>query len=185
MRGSSAFHRRELGHPEVTDSGLLSLCHAYNFDLRTARQQGFTPYDATIGTVLGQISSNIAGRLTNLDVGHMDVLHQLSKIMVSPRKSAKLALHVVTTAGIPEKRIPCGRQALELRPVAERHHILQLFCWLMSSTSERIRSAWLANAMRYSDLVRDFEDAPRWYVDLVAEFNRGNSGVRSNTRRPI
>ena len=167
-----AFHRRELGHPAVTDPGPLCLCHACGFDLRNADRLPFAPYEASIGITLEQVAVHAAGQSSALNVGHTDVLHQLCKVMVSPRKSVNLASFIVEAICAPEEHVPRGRHAFELRPIIERRHIIQLSAWLLAEPRVRLHAAWLAKAMRYSDLVRDFAGIPKWYSDLVDPFNQ-------------
>ncbi len=167
-----AFHRRELGHPAITDAGPLSLCHACGFDLRFASRQAFTTYESSICTMQEQIASYVEGRPSCLDISRMDVMHQLCKIMVSPRKSAKLALYVVGTIDAPRRHVLLGRQALELRPNADRHHVIQLAAWLLADEGARLNDAWKAKAMRFSDLLRDFKDAPCWFLTATDAMNR-------------
>ncbi|PPU93324.1 TniQ family protein [Xanthomonas oryzae pv. oryzae] len=169
------YHRRELGRPNVTEPGLLCLCHACNFDLRKAERVGFLPYEASIGTELTEIAAHVAGRTTDLSIGHMDVLHQLCKVMVSLRKSAQLGAFTAHAIGAPDLAVPRGRQAFESRPIQERDHIIQLATWLLAAPQVRLDEAWRAKAVRYSDLVRDFPEASQWYLATVDTFNRGRT----------
>lgn len=166
------YHRRELGRPNVTESGLLCLCHACNFDLRRAERVAFLPYEASIGAELATMAAHVAGKTTDLSIDHMDVLHQLCKVMVSLRKSANLAAFVALAAGAPSLAVPRGCQAFESRPVQERDHIIQLAAWLLAAPQARLSEAWRAETVRYSDLVRDFPQVPRWYRAIVDPLNR-------------
>ncbi|WDM74794.1 TniQ family protein [Xanthomonas sp. NCPPB 1638] len=166
------FHRRELGRPDVTDSGPLCLCHACNCDLRDAGHRAFFPYDASIITVFARLADYVSGTDSDLDIGYTDVLHQLCKVMVSTRKSSNLAVFVAEAIGTENLAVPRGRCAFELRPVEHRAHIIQLAAWLLADPKVRIPAAWLAKAVRYSHLLKDFRSAPAWYCSLVKPLNK-------------
>lgn len=165
------FHRRELGRPEVTDSGPLCLCHACDFDLRNAQCMPFVPYEASITTELATLADYVAGLGGILNIGHMDVLHQLCKVMIGTRKSSNLTAFVRETIGSEDYAVSHGRRAFESRPIEERSHIIQLGVWLLANFQERIPAAWQAKAVRYSRLVKDFPSAPTWYCSIVRPLN--------------
>jgi hypothetical protein len=167
-----AYHRRELGRPKVTETGLLCLCHACDFDLRQANVAPYIPYDTSIQHMLGEIAVHIAGQNTDINLGHLDALHQFCKVMVSRRTSAHLAAHVAEALGILDLRITRGRQAFELRPIHERHHIIQLSAWLLADPHKRLTDAWQAKAIRCNYLTRDFKCMPPWYAALTDSFRR-------------
>lgn len=167
-----AYHRRELGRPTITDTGVLCLCHACDFDLRTASFLPFVAYEPSIQDMLEKIAVHTTGQNTDINLGHLDVLHQFCKVMVSSRKTAHLASYVAKVLGVFDRPITRGRQAFELRPVDERHHIIQLSAWLLANPHTRLAGALQAKAIRYNHLTRDFKNMPRWYVALTNTFRR-------------
>lgn len=167
------YHRRELGRPAITEAGPLCICAACGFDLRKTEALPFRPYNSDIGNVLDQVALHVADRPATLDMTDLDVLHQLCKVMVSLRKSANLANYVSHQAtGVATRQVPRGRQAFEARSIADRSHIVHLAAWLLASPQARQPAAWRQKAMRYSDLVRDFPEAPNWYRSIIAPLNR-------------
>ena len=64
-----------------------------------------------------------------------------------------------------------GKIPIETRPILERHHIVQLIALLMVDLEPRLRDAWRAKAVRYNHLLKDFDDAPDWYRDVVEGFS--------------
>jgi hypothetical protein len=60
---------------------------------------------------------------------------------------------------------------LELRPIWERHHILQLSWWLIADLEHRLTEAWKTKAVRYNLLYRDFEERPEWYDRIAEKFS--------------
>lgn len=169
-----AFHRRELGRPTVIDPGPLCRCHVCSFDFRQAASERFVPYTADIGNILNQVTAHSVGDSSSTNIGHMDVLHQICKVMVCTRSSVKLTSYVTSLIGVPDQSIPPGRYAFELRPLTERRHIIQLAAWLLAEPDDRLRAAWRAKTVRYSNLVRDFPDQPGWYLAIVSALNRRN-----------
>jgi hypothetical protein len=151
---------------------LLCLCHACDFDLRQANAAPYIPYDIVIQHMLVEIAVHIAGQNTDINPGYLDALHQFCKVMVSRRTSAHLAVHVAEALGILDLRITRGRQAFELRPIHERHHIIQLSAWLLADPHKRLTDAWQAKAIRCNYLTRDFNCMPPWYAALTDSFRR-------------
>lgn len=168
-----AFHRRELGHPKVTDAGPLCLCHVCDYDLRNAERRPFVAYETSIAIELAQLVDYVSGVSNVLSIGHTDVLHQLCKVMVGTRKPSNLAVFVANTIGVESPAIPRERRAFESRPIAHRAHIIQLATWLLADAQVRILAAWRANAVRYSYLGRDFPSQPAWYRSIIGPLNRG------------
>jgi hypothetical protein len=66
-----------------------------------------------------------------------------------------------------------GGYAFEMRKIQERHHLLQLTCWLLSDLELRLTAAWRAKAVRYNMLLKDFDDPPTYYSLIVEKFSNG------------
>ncbi|MFC0154178.1 TniQ family protein [Xanthomonas dyei] len=167
-----AFHRRELGHPKVTDPGPLCLCHACDYDLRNAERRPFVAYETSIATELAQLVDYISGKDDVFSIDHTDVLHQLCKVMVGTRKSSNLAAFVMNTIGAENLAVSHRRQTFESRPIEHRAHIIQLAIWLLADPQVRIPMAWRAKAVRYNHLVRDFPSSPAWYRAITGPLKR-------------
>lgn len=168
------YHRSELGRANITNPGPLCLCHVCGVDLRTAERVRLCRYTADVAMLLDRIAAHVAGHSSGLSIGQFDVLHQLCKVMVSLRPSANLAAFATQAIGGPSRHVTRGRQAFELRPVEDRNHIVQLATWVLANPRNRLLVAWRTGAVRYSDLVRDFQQVPQWYRAIVDSFNRSN-----------
>lgn len=168
-----AFHRRELGRPEVAVAGPLCLCHSCAFDLRRAASIGFTPYEASIDLMLTQFTLHTLGEEVDLNIGHTDVLHQLCRIMAGTLKPASLKMFVECAIDAPHIHVPGERSAFESRPIGHRSHVIQLAAWLLADPQARISAAWLSRSMRYNHLLRDFDSPPEWYRALAIPLHRG------------
>ena len=175
---SIAFHRHELGRPSVTDAGALCLCHTCKFDLRDTCLQPYTPYETSIGETVDHIGAFVASSDGIFDLGRMDVLHQLCKVMVSRRMPQKLQTYVAAQIAVPVQPISPERQSFELRPLVERHHVIQLSAWLLSDMDIRLAAACRNGAVRYNSLTREFPDPPDWYQALTDARRRPRNGVR-------
>ncbi|WP_045769806.1 TniQ family protein [Xanthomonas albilineans] len=170
-----AFHRHELGRPAVTDAGALCLCHACKFELRSASPQSYAPYEASIGKTVDSICNFVTASGDAFDLGRMDVLHQLCKVIVSRHVPRKLQAYVAAHVRVPVQPVSPERQAFELRPLVERHHVIQLSAWLLADPSERLARAWRDGAVRYSSLTREFPNPPAWYMMIVSAFRRARN----------
>ncbi len=173
-----AFHRHELGRPAVTDAGELCLCHACKFDLRGASPQPYAPYEVSIGKTVDRIGAFVTASGNAFDLGRMDVLHQLCKVMVSRRVPRKLQAYVAAHVRVPTQPVSLKRQAFELRPLTERHHVIQLSAWLLADVDARLAEAWRDGAVRYSSLTREFPNPPAWYRATVSAFRSARSELR-------
>lgn len=167
-----AFHRRELGRPEVTDPGLLCQCNVCDFDLRYAEAKSFAPYEQNIATRLTSLAAYVSGANDSIDIDHMDVLHQLCKVMTGMRGRCRLAAFVADAIGTANFDIPHGHRTFESRPVEQRAHLIQLAVWLLADPRVRLLAAWQARAVRYNYLVRDFPSSPGWYCSITDLLNR-------------
>lgn len=168
-----AFHRRELGRPEVADAGPLCLCHSCNFDLRRAARIGFTTYEASIDGLLKRLALHTAGEQVDLNIGHTDVLHQLCRIMAGTLKPATLTIFVERTINAPHIHVPGERSAFESRPIELRSHVIQLAAWILADHRSRIPAAWKTGSVRYNHFLRDFPLPPDWYTSTLGALNRG------------
>jgi hypothetical protein len=73
-----------------------------------------------------------------------------------------------------------GYATFEMRKIQERHHLLQLTCWLLSDLELRLTAAWRAKAVRYNMLLKDFDDPPTYYSLIARNFLIGEIGIERN-----
>jgi len=57
-----------------------------------------------------------------------------------------------------------------MQSIEERHHLIQLVMWLLVEPEMRLGAAWRAGAVRYNLFLKDFDDAPNWYIHIVSKF---------------
>lgn len=168
-----AFHRRELGKPQSVDSGQMNGCHACGADLRDAPTKTVEFYDNSIAVVSNSIASLVEGRPSPLDAGHMAVLHQLCRIMVSQYWSARLADYVARMLSLsPGIKAISDARWFESRTIGDRRRVIQLASWLLAEPGVRIEMAWKERAARYSDLKRDMPKLPSWFEAMLRPMNQ-------------
>ena len=168
------FQRTELGKYEVSSFPAICMCHRCGFDLRKARRVPVEAYnnDAFQWLKRAHVSADWHRPKRKPDMEHMNVLHQLCKVMISPKRPLIFQRYVAEKVQAPPLDIFLGRQIFESLPINKRFHILQLASWVIRRPQRRITNAWEAKAVRYIDLVRDFDDAPDWYLFVSKTFNR-------------
>jgi len=168
-----AVHRLDIEHPDALEAGPISYCYACGFDLRDAPKIEPISYDRDASTLLFE-----ASRMLDLDdmpgsewnLGRYAVMHQLCGIMVARYKHVHLREFVLDQVGFQDIPLTEGRVSFEMRPIDERHHLVQLAAWLLVDIELRLRAAWRARAVRYSVLLKDFIDRPDWYSQIVGRF---------------
>ncbi len=101
----------------------------------------------------------------------MDVMRHMSVLLTSRFLNLKLHNYVCNMLSAPEMSLARGRVSIETRTLVERHHLMQLIAWLMMDLQPRLRNAWLAKAVRYNHMLKDFERAPSGYLKIVDDFS--------------
>ncbi|NHZ78949.1 hypothetical protein F2P44_06615 [Massilia sp. CCM 8695] len=166
-----AAHRIDFHRFDPVENTPVSFCHQCNFDMRTASAAEPIFYDGSSFALLLAAGDRIdgdAGGEWALD--RFAVLHQLCRTMTARYKHVGLRNFVLGQIGVPDIALSQGHISFEMRPVAERHHLLLLTAWLMADLEPRLRAAWQRRAVRYSVLTKDFPERPDWYGRIVAKF---------------
>jgi len=164
-----AFHRREMGKIGQVDAGLITQCHACDFDLREAKTGVPVIYDESADLMwlpaLRMLEGESVGACYN--VGFFAVLHQLCKIMLTHYSHEHLQQFVAARIGAPEIILRPKHESFEYYSLEERHVVIQLAMWLLADPETRIMDAWRNKAVRYNVLNKDFQPRPQWYRDIV------------------
>lgn len=170
--GSSvAFHRIEQGRPDIKTADVLSLCHVCNFDLRHAKADrvGLRSDETVDRLVLLCGALELAPATIPIDSrdDHLAVLHHLCTLMYSTLKRVQLGDYVAEQIGLFEPQFARSRLPFEGRSLGDRTEILTLALWLKLDLRIRLRDAWRNRALRYNHMVKDFEEAPTWYLQAT------------------
>jgi hypothetical protein len=164
-----AVHRVDMRNPHTLESAPLSYCHSCGFDLRDAPDVVTVTYDPQAFELLLSASLPLesSGVNSEWDLGRYCVMHQLTSLMISVCKHVSLREFVLGKLGISDVPLRRGRLPIETRSITERHHVLQLTAWLLVDAEERLTAAWCSNAVRYNLLMKDFDERPGWYENIV------------------
>lgn len=169
-----AFHRLDMKHPEFVPIESLATCHQCGFNLSRTVFEPVKCYNLEIGDWIRHLSNQlttglIADKLLKLDT--FDVLHHLAMLLTSQYSTVRLYGFVCDQLNVSGIELSRGKTAFETRSLHERHHLIQLISWLMYNLEERLRLAWKSKMVRYNHLLKDFEDAPLWYLKIVEDFS--------------
>ncbi len=168
------FYRRDFGRT-IDEAGAICLCFQCQFDLRLAPQLPVPIYDDDVFRLYVEMLRALDGAAT--DAGQFDlkfhaVLHQLCKVILSNQNHDQLRQYVAKMLGVAIAPAVHGKISLEHRRVFDRYQTVCFALWLLAAPEERINAAWQAKAVRYNFLLKDFSDAPKWFVDLAEQLNR-------------
>ncbi|WP_374351880.1 TniQ family protein [Chitinimonas sp.] len=175
-----AYHRIELGHPDITSTAPLSNCWSCGFDYRQAEVEPIDRWSECTfqsWTKALRLVDHGAPSSTRFDYGKLAVLHQAAKLLLSGSANRRLAGYVAERTGQESQTTVVGRLAIESCDVAKRHWALGLAWWLVGRWPSRIRMAWQLHALRYNWLLRDFKAAPDWYQAFVVTLRCSTTGT--------
>ncbi|MDD5249052.1 MAG: TniQ family protein [Rhodocyclaceae bacterium] len=168
------FQRRELGRPKEVDGGSIAQCYACDFDFRESPVAAPVFYEES-----AQRAFDLAARRLEhhgpwckpRSVRYYNVLHHLCWMMTAHYRNARPLEFAGRQVGAPELLLSSQSRTFEMRSIAERHHMVQLGFWYLAEMKERLTAAWHDGAVTYSALLRDFEDRPKPYNEIVARFS--------------
>lgn len=168
------FYRRDFGRA-INEADTICSCYQCRFDLRNAPHEPVATYDDGAFQLYAGMLQALNGSAR--DAGQFNlqfhaVLHQLCKVMLSVGNYDQLRQYIARINGIAIAPEAHGKVPFERRGVSDRYQTVLFAMWLLADPETRIRQAWLAKAVRFNLLLRDFEDAPKWFVDLVRQLNR-------------
>lgn len=142
-----AVHRLDMTRPDAIEIGPLSCCHACGFDLRNAPAAEPISYDAQASGILLDASRafDASGNPDKeWELGRYTVMHHLCRLMTSRYKHVSLREFVLDQVGLQEISLIGGHISFEMRPIEERHHLVQLTAWLLADLEVRLTAAWRA-----------------------------------------
>lgn len=165
-----AVHRLDFNHPNTTEEASVSFCHRCGFDLCTAPAAEPLSYDSLASVVMAGAAENVAaGSSGHWSLDRYAVLRHLCRLMTARYEHVALRDFVLQQIGALDISLSQGHISFEMRPLTERHHLLQLTAWLLVDLEPRLRAAWGSGAVRYSVLTKDFPYSPDWYGHVVGK----------------
>jgi hypothetical protein len=171
-----AFHRIDMRHRDGSDATSLAICHACSFNLSESPLGPIVHYDTESLKWQKMLAANLEVHCDRPDlaipVDEMRVLHHLVALFLSRYESVKLRQFVCAELGIEDFVSVSGRLTIESRPLRERHLLVQLGAWLLLDLKTRLTTAWHCRAVRYNSLLKDFDQAPNFYAQVVDQLPR-------------
>lgn len=159
---------------ELRDAWPMHVCHSCRYDFRVSvtRPVAF-PNEELRALFDGMLLSlgELPDEVDRFDLGFFAVMHQFCRVMGMRMNGEKLQNYTAGRLHIPVVPVGPGRAAIDQRRRGERHQLLLCALWLMADIQPRLEAAWLAKAVRYNLMLRDFEEPPGWYRLLAARFS--------------
>lgn len=175
-------HRGDFGK-ELKDAWPMYFCYACGADFREAeRRPAYFPSEELhrIFDEMLRSLSQPAAEARRFDLGFFAVMHQFCRVMGTRQNQGKLQRYLMAQIRVPPMQRFSGRIGIEELRRGERHLWLLCALWLMADLENRLRDAWLAKAVRYNLMVKDFEEAPGWYRGLAGRFADWRKGFGAN-----
>lgn len=163
---------------ELKDARPMHVCHACGYDFREADRKPISFPDEDLQALFDSMLLSLgksANEVGPYDLGFFSVMHQFCRVMGTRQNRGRLEGHITEQLGLSAATAPLGRICIEQRRRAERHQWLLCALWLMADLQPRLQTAWLAKAVRYNLLVKDFDKPPGWYRLLVHRFSNWRS----------
>jgi len=165
---------------ELKDALPMHVCPLCETDFRSAVRHPVTFPAEGLRQFSDQILQSIMRpreSLGKFDLGFFAVLHQLCRIICSKQNHRLLLHHLMGKLGqVDELLLPTGRIGVEDLRRDARHQVLTCALWLMEDLEVRLKEAWLAKAVRYNLMLKDFAHAPKWYRTVTDSFSNWRDG---------
>jgi TniQ len=179
------FHRMDVGNARIFADQSLVACHACQFDLCKAPIEPVVWHHADAQVWLQKVEAfmgtGFRASRRRKALEKLRVMRQMTTLLTSRYASLRLREWVCEQIDAPYLPLTQGHVSIESRPLAERHHLVQLAAWLMTDLKPRLRQAWRSKAVRYNHMLKDFEDPPAEYVNIARNFsNWRRANFRSN-----
>jgi hypothetical protein len=166
-----AFHRGDMGNMQGQHWESIADCFACGESLANGLVDPIELYVPEVMNWLSGISASImSSDPSATDFDTVRVMRQMALLILSRYSTVKLHDHVCGELGIEPVALAYGKLGFESRLLAERHHLIQLIGWMMMDLESRLRGAWRAKAVRYSHMLKDFDGAPQFYLEIVEGF---------------
>lgn len=159
---------------ELKEARPMYVCHACGYDFReTERTPALFP-NQELQTYFDSMLLSLckpADEAEPFDLGFYAVMHQFCRVMGMRQNRGRLEGHIAEQLDMTTMTVPLGRTCIEQRRLPVRHQWLLCALWLMADLRPRLQAAWSAKAVRYNLMLRDFDDPPGWYEDLLMLFS--------------
>lgn len=171
-----AFHRQELGRPNLHQFTELKYCWHCQYDLSQSPQESMIFQHDEIGKewrtwLMNLADPNYIFRQPERD--KLKILHHFVVIATSSRLAPNLYAYLCQQMQLSPLNLDRSqRQIWESRSLAERHHTIHACLWLLQNYPNNLIQAWQGKAVRYNHLLKDFRDCPDEFRQMVSQMNR-------------
>lgn len=169
-----SFHRMDMGQGALQLESQLSTCHACKASLNNAPMtRPPTVHDGAFGALCmlnRALNDHGCGSSCELDSDYLRVLRHLVSLLLSRRRKLRLMQYLAELFDQPVPAIigSALRPSVEAQSTSVRHTLLLWTAWILCDPTPRLADAYLAGAFLHNHLLRDFEAAPKWYLDVVS-----------------
>lgn len=148
----------------------MHVCHACGCDFRdSTRTEAFLP-DGEIQQIFDEMLLSLAEPQEGsgqFDLGFYAVVHQLCRVMISAQNLGKLQAFIADQLELSHLLPQLRRISFEHLRQDDRHQLLLCACWLIANHETRLELAWRAKTVRYNLMLKDMEEAPKWYKSSI------------------
>ncbi|MDO6426559.1 TniQ family protein [Thalassotalea sp. 1_MG-2023] len=160
------FHRIELGKANQFAPSTLDECYQCGLRLGGVEPKVIQLLPKSVYTIWNRVLGVITRGFVNsgpINYERLILLHQICKIIVSPRFNQKIIKYICDKSDLPVRDFGINRY-FEQFDVNERHYILQLAWWLVGNTNKKLKESIRKNAMQNNYLYRDSRDKMLHYL---------------------
>jgi hypothetical protein len=165
--------RRDFGL-DVAQAPDLGFCTVCGFDLRKSPANTSKIPTDEICKGLDSMLLSVAdvGRAgTSSEYDFFSTLHHLCRVMCMRQNDGRLQEFANNQIGQTHHPILLDSRAIEHLRIDGRRRLVSLGVWILIDPESRLTQAWRQRAVRYSLLVKEFTDRPKWYADVVGNFS--------------
>ncbi|GHE80232.1 TniQ family protein [Thalassotalea profundi] len=154
------FHRIELGKANQFEPSTLDECYQCSRLLSSVEPRVIQLLPMSVYTIWNRVLRVITRGFVNsgpINYERLILLHQICKIIVSPRFNRKIKRYICDTSGLPTWDIGIHRY-FEQYDVDERHYVLKLAWWLVGNTNKKLKESIRRKFLQHNYLYRDSSD---------------------------
>jgi len=151
------FHRIELGKANQFEPSTLDECYLCGQKLKAIQPRNIQLLPKSVYTIWNRVLGVITRGFINtgpINYERLILLHQICKIIVSPRFNQNIRKYICSKSSLPFLDISKHRY-FEQYNVDERHSILRLAWWLVGNTNKKLKESIRKNAIQNNYLYRD------------------------------
>lgn len=176
------FHRIELGKHNLVEVETLDLCWQCEEALSTIPTQNVELQPMLVDSKWTGILRSIDRQFYpagGLNYSNLTILHQLCRLLSSPKTRPALANHICNKGGYPQPTIGQDKLIFEQRPVSERHELLTLAWWVMTNR-RKLKELIAKKAIRKNWLYKDLTIEDKQVVARLLSPVKSSSKIRGH-----